>query len=60
VPWPGLGPMAQAASCRACRWSAWAREIITFVVPAHAVSESLPEILFSGTPALCRRGTGAA
>jgi hypothetical protein len=30
-------------------------EIVTLVAPAHAVSESLPEILISGTPVVCRR-----
>jgi hypothetical protein len=31
--------MALAASCRACRWSAWTREIITFVAPARVFIE---------------------
>jgi hypothetical protein len=31
--------MALAASCQACRWSAWTREIVTFEAPAHAVVE---------------------
>jgi hypothetical protein len=40
VPWPGLGPMALAASCLARRWIAWTREIITFAAPAHAVGRA--------------------
>jgi hypothetical protein len=29
--------MALAASCQACRWNTWTREIDTFVAPAHVV-----------------------